>query len=78
MPAKSGYVSFGDMVRKRLDMQAQYACHYLFGMNGRPNLGRELLYIGNANEYQQLLIHQDDIEEFVYRMKKHRASLKVK
>ncbi len=64
------YVNFGDVSRKHLGIQCQYGSRYVDGVIlGYPNLGEGLRFEGNTNLYHSLLIHEDDIEEFVARVK---------
>ena len=69
-----GYVAFGDAARK-IGIQSQYASRYVRGdgdhanCGSDPALGRELRFIGDACDYHDLLIHQDDLDEFVRRVR---------
>jgi len=75
------YVNFGDVARGQLGQQCQYACRYT-GIDNHgdynpdywkelnyPSLGEGLRFLGNTNDYHSLMIHEDDIEEFVRRYK---------
>lgn len=73
-----GYVAFGDVVHSRIGMQTQYAARYVGGTLGKanltsnPDLGRELRVLGDPGNYHDMLIHVDDVEEFVARVEKAR------
>jgi hypothetical protein len=58
------YVPFGDVARKRLNQQAQYARHWLTD----PELGKGIRWRGDHIFYHQLQIHKDDVETFVTRV----------
>ena len=68
------YVSFGDAARK-IGIQSQYASRYVRGDDDRANcgsdpaLGRVLRFAGDPGDYHDLLIHVDDVDEFVARVK---------
>jgi len=72
------YVSFGDVARKYLSSQCQYACRYTgIDVTGNgvhnhvwddyPDLGQGLRFQGNTNNYHSLMIHKNDVAEFVKR-----------
>ncbi len=69
-----GYVGFGEAARK-IGIQSQYASRYVQGDSDHancgsdPNLGRELRFVGDPGDYHDLLIHGDDVDEFVIRVK---------
>jgi len=68
----SEYVDFGDISRGRLGLQCQYSSRYITGnIEGYPNLGEGLRFIGNDRNYHSYKIHKDDVEEFVRRHKKY-------
>ncbi len=69
-----GYVAFGDAARK-IGIQSQYASRYVRGdgdhanCGSDPALGRQLRFIGDPADYHELLIHGDDVEDFVARVR---------
>lgn len=66
-----GWVRFGDVARERCGQQAQYASRAIDGRLGYPNLGVGLRFKGDPRDYHRVLIHADDVEEFVRRWKAH-------
>lgn len=67
------YVNFGDVARKDLGMQCQYASRYHGGVHGSPNLTQGLRVTGTPSDYHSMKIHKDDVAEFVKRVKKYRV-----
>lgn len=65
------YVNFGDTVRARCGGQSQYISRYLTGWDGSPNLSDGIRWVGKDSEYHFILIHKDDVEEFVRRVLKY-------
>lgn len=65
--APHGWVRFGDVAISRCRMMAQYASRYIDGRNGQPNLGQGLRFRGRVEDYHRVLIHADDVEEWVRR-----------
>ena len=69
-----GYVRFGDAAQK-IGIQSQYASRYVQGDSDHancgsdPDLGRVLRFAGDPGDYHDLLIHEDDVDEFVNRVK---------
>ena len=63
MSVDSDYVRFGDVARRRLGMQCQYACHYL----EQPEIVENARWRGRVADYHGLTIHKDDVENFVER-----------
>ena len=77
------FVSFGDVARRLLGQQCQYACRYTgiaLDGNGKRDpagwaemgyayLGEGLRFQGNTNDYHSLRIHRDDVDIFVARHK---------
>lgn len=69
--------SFGDVARRRLGMQCQYAARYLLGsfpdeypdVASDTQFGNELRVEGDAGNYHEIMIHANDVDEFVARMK---------
>jgi hypothetical protein len=77
--SKPGFVDFGDVARDRCNQQCQYASRYI-NINGKntdrgyPQLGLGLRFENlDTGCYHDILIHADDVEEFVRRYKDHRA-----
>lgn len=64
-----GWVRFGDVARDRCGEQAQYASRTIDGRDGYPHLGAGLRFRGRVEDYHRVLIHADDVEEFVRRWK---------
>lgn len=75
------WVSFGDVARQRLGMQAQYASRYVGGHGRAPDLSQGLRFQNtggkplDAADYHDIEIHADDVEEFVLRVTHHRRSI---
>lgn len=69
-----GYVNFGDVCRNLLHLQAQYGSFYIKGISDYPNIGTNLRFknLDNSN-YHAIMIHKDDIDEFLKRYKKLRT-----
>lgn len=65
--APFGWVRFGDVARDRCGEQAQYASRYIDGRDGYPHLGAGLRFRGDPRDYHFILIHADDVEEWVRR-----------
>lgn len=61
-----GYVPFN--ADRRLG-QNQYASRYAEGEHGSPELGRGLRWKNLDRNYHELMIHEDDLEEFHRRVK---------
>jgi hypothetical protein len=73
-PDAEGFVQFGDVSRYRLGQQCQYGSRYVDGsIPGCANLGEGLRFRGSTNDYHSLRIHIDDVDEFVSRVRRHRA-----
>jgi hypothetical protein len=62
------FVSFGDVARNQCGMQCQYAARYI------DELAPDLQFIGDIKDYHSILIHEDDVKEFVSRLRKHRQN----
>jgi len=71
---EAGFVRFGDVSRQILNQQAQYGSRYLGGWekDNYPNLGEGLRIQGKIDDYHNLKIHKDDIEEFVKRFEEYK------
>ena len=69
------FVPFGELVRSRLGMQCQYASRYVGGLCEYPDLSQGLRFQGSRSDYHSLTIHQDDVEEFIKRVKAERGLL---
>lgn len=68
-----GFVNFGDVARGLLNQQAQYASNYITGLSGTPILTEGLRIRGDSHNYHSLLIHKDDMDEFVSRVIEYRG-----
>jgi hypothetical protein len=77
------YVSFGGVVVHSPDGiggQTQYKVYLIDGEDGSPNLtsdpadGRVLRCIGEYGHYHEVLIHKDDVAEFIARFRKWERS----
>lgn len=67
-----GYAMFGDVARKQIGQQSQYASRYIDGtLEGYPALGEGLRFKGDPKSYHSVRIHRDDIPEFVRRYREH-------
>jgi len=64
------FVPFGNVARRQIGEQAQYASRYVKGTHGYPNLGAGLRFL-HGQDYHDLQIHKDDVEEFVHRVLEH-------
>ena len=64
------YVSFGDVARKQLGMQCQYASRYLLDQG----LSQGIRWTGDVHNYHGLKIHKDDVVKFVERVLDWRRS----
>jgi len=72
---ENGFVRFGDVASMLLKQQAQYASRYVDGFQEEyPNLGEGLRFEGKSDDYHNLKIHQDDINEFVRRVTVYKQS----
>ena len=71
----NGFVVFGNVAREVLNQQAQYASRYINGSKGEyPNLGEGLRFEGDPEDYHDVKIHNEDVEEFVKRVKEYKKS----
>jgi len=67
-----GFVFFGDIARKFLNSQCQYASRYIDGaIEGYPKLGDDLRFKGETHNYHNIKIHKDDVAEFIRRYKEY-------
>ena len=74
---KDGFVNFGEVSRRLLNMQAQYGSRFIDGAFGEyPKLGEGLRIKGNSDDYHNLRIHRDDIDEFMNRYNAHLSQQK--
>ncbi len=65
---ENGYTRFQSVAIKILNKQNQYASRYVDGAFGEyPNLGEGLRIKGKSDDYHEMKIHIDDIEEFCRR-----------
>ncbi len=69
-PQDENFVSFGDVARKRLGEQCQYARHFL----ADTNLSEGIRWQGRIEDYHGLTIHKDDVETFVTRVQAWRRA----
>lgn len=74
-PDDPDYVRFGDVARQRCGMQCQYCARYLDGSLKAPNLGEGLRWKGDVTRYHGLVLHRDDVDEFVRRVRAFREPL---
>ena len=74
------FVSLGDVARGELRMQCQYASRYVDGslpeeypdVASGAEFGKPLRLFGDPGNYHSYMIHQDDVDEFVRRVKQYR------
>lgn len=67
---KTEYVNFGDLARKTLNMQCQYASRYLTGVGGFPNLSDGIRWRAlDRGDYHTYEIHVEDVVTFVSRIR---------
>jgi hypothetical protein len=73
MKSSPEFVNFGDVARKEMGQQCQYACRY-FCRNWAseyPFLGEGLRIIGDSRDYHSMQIHREDVPEAVRRYKEN-------
>ena len=70
----SDYIEFGDIARGQCGGQCQYVSRTVDGRHGYPNLGEGLRFQGTPSDYHRLMIHKDDVDEFVRRWKAWRET----
>lgn len=72
-----GYTSFGDVARRELNQQCQYASRYIEGkIEGYPALGEGLRFKDlDRGNYHFIRIHRDDVEEFVNRYRRYHQAM---
>lgn len=69
---ENGFVDFGEVSRRLLGKQSQYGSRYIDGaFDEYPKLGEGLRINGNSDDYHNIKIHKDDIDEFVKRYKEY-------
>jgi hypothetical protein len=77
---KDGYVKLGDISRRFFKgKQSQYLSRYVdgfFGVDDYPKLGEGLRVKGDSDNYHNMKIHKDDIDEFVKRYNAHLSQQK--
>jgi len=66
------YIDFGEICRNKLNMQCQYGMYYIEGFGGYPDVSEGLRFIRNDN-WHQIKIHKDDVDEFISRVNKFRG-----
>jgi hypothetical protein len=66
---QKGYVVFGEISTGLLREQCQHGSKYITGLSGYPKLA-EGLRVKNPfpGDYHAIMIHHDDVEEFVARV----------
>lgn len=70
--AVSEYISFGDLSRSEMGLQAQYGSRYIHGkVGGYPNLAEGLRVEGDPLDYHSLRMHVDDASTFIQRYREH-------
>lgn len=69
----SNYVKFKHIAQDKLKMRSQEASQYIegFGMD-IPGLGKDLRWLGDPNDQDNLEVHHEDADEFIKRVKKHK------
>jgi hypothetical protein len=70
--SKSPWVSFEEAADK-IGIQSQYASRYVRGDEDHANCGnpgsvRAIRFRGDPDDYHDLLIHKDDVDDFVSRV----------
>ena len=77
---KDGFVKLGDISRRFFGgKQSQYLSWYVdgfFGIDDYPKLGDGLRVKGDSDNYHTMMIHKDDINEFVKRYKDYQDKQK--
>jgi len=80
------WLSFEDVAENQLEMKSRYAVRYTgIGPNGEvdwdgwvkrcwPNFGKGLRFLGNSEDFRKMQIHQDDVSEFIRRVKSYFAA----
>lgn len=69
-PDSEGYVLLGYVARGLLNMQCQYASHYIYGYGNKPCLKDDFRFKNvEKHDYHAIRIHQDDVERFVQTLK---------
>lgn len=74
---KKNYVDFADVSLDYLDTQGQYSGRFVEGMGQEyPNLGHGLRFWfrGGYDDFNLLMIHKDNVEEFIRRVKKFKET----
>lgn len=60
------YVLLGDVCRRQLGMQCQYGSRYA------ETICRDLRIQGTCSDYHSMMIHKDDVAEYVRRVQEQR------
>lgn len=68
-PDADGYVPLM-VVSDLVGRQTQYVSYFIEGIAGRPALGRGLRFKIDDGNHHATRIHQDDVDEFVRRIKR--------
>jgi hypothetical protein len=66
------YERFEEVILRELNEEGQYVSRFTDGSLGCPNLGEGIRFIGSSAQWDRLLIHRDDIEEFVGRYREYK------
>ena len=70
------YVQFGDVARRQVGEQAQYASKYL-DVRRYPEIAEGIRWKGDLTRYHDILIHKDDVEKFVERALNYRRRMGI-
>ncbi len=65
------YLVFGDVARKLLNMQCQYAARYLNWVT-YPEIAAGIRWTGDLADYHGVRIHKNDVQLFVSRVEEYR------
>ena len=66
------FINFGDIARKYLNQQCQYASRYVGGLKDTPDLSPGLHFKGDPGNYHSLEIRRGDVAEFINRVLEYR------
>lgn len=68
----SNYVRFKHIAQDKLKMRPSEAGQYIDGYGMEiPGLGKDLRWLGNTDDHDNLEVHHEDADEFIKRVKKH-------
>ncbi len=70
----ANYVKFKHVAQDKLKMRSQEAGKYIegYGMD-IPGFGKDLRWMGNPDDHDNLEMHIEDADKFIKRVKKHKA-----